>query len=110
MRRAPPYSGLREDAQWLARRNIDALENGGYDAILMNAAGCGLTLKEYGELLADDPLYSAKARAFAAQMRDVSEFLAGIELNREITSASDLLLSCRPPEGPNRHQRRFCRV
>jgi glycolate oxidase iron-sulfur subunit len=78
------HSGLRQDAQRLARRNIDALENGGYDAILTNAAGCGSTLKEYGELLADDPQYSAKARAFAAQMRDVTEFLAGIELNREM--------------------------
>ena len=79
------HSGLREDARELARRNIDALENGGYDAIVTNAAGCGSTLKEYGELLADDPQYSAKAHAFAAQMRDVTEFLAGIELNREMT-------------------------
>jgi glycolate oxidase iron-sulfur subunit len=79
------HAGLREDAQRLARRNIDALENGGYDAILTNAAGCGSTLKEYGELLADDPQYSARAHAFAAQMRDVTEFLAGIELNREMT-------------------------
>jgi glycolate oxidase iron-sulfur subunit len=79
------HSGLRQDARQLARRNIDALENGGYDAIVTNAAGCGSTLKEYGELLADDPQYSAKAHAFAAQMRDVTEFLAGIELNREMT-------------------------
>jgi glycolate oxidase iron-sulfur subunit len=82
------HSGLREDAQRLARRNIDALENGGYDAILTNAAGCGSTLKEYGELLADDPQYAAKAHAFAAQMRDVTEFLAGIELNTAMTPAN----------------------
>ena len=79
------HAGLRSDAQRLARRNIDALENGGYDAIITNAAGCGSTLKEYGELLADDPQYSAKAHEFAGQMRDVTEFLAGIELNREMT-------------------------
>jgi glycolate oxidase iron-sulfur subunit len=78
------HSGLREDAQRLARRNIDALGSGGYDAIVTNAAGCGSTLKEYGELLADDPKYSGKAHTFAAQMRDVTEFLAGIELNREM--------------------------
>ena len=78
------HAGLRGDAQKLARRNIDALENGRYDAILTNAAGCGSTLKEYGELLADDPQYSAKAHEFAARMRDVTEFLAGIELNREM--------------------------
>jgi len=75
------HSGLRQDAQRLARRNIDALENGGYDAIITNAAGCGSTLKEYGELLADDPQYAAKALEFAGRMRDVTEFLAGIELN-----------------------------
>ena len=79
------HAGLREDAQRLARRNIDALQDGGYDVIITNAAGCGSTLKEYGELLADDPQYSAKAREFAGQMRDVTEFLAGIELNRELT-------------------------
>ena len=61
------HSGLREDARELARRNIDALESGGYDAILTNAAGCGSTLKEYGELLADDPQYAAKAHDFAAR-------------------------------------------
>jgi glycolate oxidase iron-sulfur subunit len=79
------HSGLREDARRLARRNIDALEGGSYDAILTNAAGCGSTLKEYGELLADDAKYSAKAHAFAKQMRDVTEFLAGIELNRQMS-------------------------
>jgi glycolate oxidase iron-sulfur subunit len=79
------HSGLREDAQELARRNIDALENGRYDAIVTNASGCGCALKEYGELLAGDPQYAAKAHAFAAQVRDVTEFLAGIELNREMT-------------------------
>ena len=78
------HSGLREDAQRLARRNIDALEGGAYDAILTNAAGCGSTLKEYGELLADDAKYAAKAHVFAAQMRDVTEFLAGVELNRQM--------------------------
>jgi glycolate oxidase iron-sulfur subunit len=78
------HAGLRTDAQSLARRNIDALENGGYDAIVTNAAGCGSTLKEYSELLADDPRYSAKAREFAQRVRDVTEFLAGIELNRQM--------------------------
>jgi glycolate oxidase iron-sulfur subunit len=78
------HSGLREDARKLARRNIDALREGGFDTIITNAAGCGSTLKEYGELLADDPAYAAEARAFAGRMRDVTEFLAGIELNREM--------------------------
>jgi glycolate oxidase iron-sulfur subunit len=78
------HSGLREDARRLARRNIDAILPGGFDAIITNAAGCGSTLKEYGELLADDPDYAAKARKFSALMRDITEFLASIELNRNL--------------------------
>ena len=78
------HSGLREDARKLARRNIDAVLGGGFDAIITNAAGCGSTLKEYGELLADDPDWAAKATEFSAQMRDITEFLAAIELNRDM--------------------------
>ena len=58
--------------------------DGGFDAIITNAAGCGSTLKEYDELLEDDPQYADKAHAILAQMNDVTEFLAGIELNREM--------------------------
>jgi len=50
------------------------------DAIIINAAGCGSTLKEYGHLLADDPRYAERARAFQNLVKDVSEFLAGIDL------------------------------
>jgi glycolate oxidase iron-sulfur subunit len=75
------HAGLREEARRLARRNIDAVLGGGFDAIITNAAGCGSTLKEYGELLEDDPEYAAKAREFAGAMRDITEFLASIELN-----------------------------
>jgi glycolate oxidase iron-sulfur subunit len=75
------HSGLPEETRKLARRNIDAVLNGGFDAVITNAAGCGSTLKEYGELLEDDAEYAAKARHFAGRMRDVTEFLAGIELN-----------------------------
>jgi glycolate oxidase iron-sulfur subunit len=76
------HAGLRDEARVLARRNIDALADGGYDAILTNAAGCGSTLKEYGELLEADPRYAARAREFSRRMQDVTEFLASVELNR----------------------------
>ena len=76
------HAGLRADARSLARRNIDALAKGGFDAILTNAAGCGSTLKEYGELLESDQQYAAPAREFSRGMRDVTEFLASLELNR----------------------------
>ena len=75
------HSGLREKARELARRNIDAIVNSGFDAIISNAAGCGSTLKEYDELLEHDPAYADKARQFTGMMRDVNEFLASISLN-----------------------------
>ncbi len=84
------HSGLRDKARELARKNIDALLDAmpanGYDAIITNAAGCGSTLKEYGELLHDDPLYAAKARQFSGLIKDVTEFLASIDLNRDMAA------------------------
>ena len=72
------HGGDRETARELARRNIDAFDAAEYEAIIINSAGCGSTLKEYGELLADDRGYADRAYAFAGRVRDLSEFLAGI--------------------------------
>jgi glycolate oxidase iron-sulfur subunit len=74
------HTGDRPTAQALARRNVDAFDGLGLDAIIINAAGCGSTLKEYGHLLADDPGYAVRAQAFARRVKDVSEFLASIDL------------------------------
>jgi glycolate oxidase iron-sulfur subunit len=74
------HTGDRPTAQELARRNIDAFDGLGLDAIIINAAGCGSTLKEYGHLLADDAAYAERAAAFAATVKDISEFLAAIDL------------------------------
>jgi len=61
------HSGFREDARRLARRNIDAVLGGErFDAIISNAAGCGSTLKEYGELLEDDPNTRPRPASFRA--------------------------------------------
>ena len=75
------HAGLRNRARVLARKNIDALADAGFDAILTNAAGCGSTLKEYDELLEHDPAYAEPAKKFVGLMKDVTEFLASIELN-----------------------------
>jgi glycolate oxidase iron-sulfur subunit len=75
------HAGIRDEARQLARRNIDGLLEGGYDAIITNAGGCGSTLKEYGELLEHDAEYSEKAHRFSALVKDINEFLASIELN-----------------------------
>ena len=75
------HGGDMDGGRELARRNIAAFEGLGVDAIIINAAGCGSTMKEYGHLLADDPAWAARAAAFAAKVKDVSEFLGGITLN-----------------------------
>ncbi|MBI3678928.1 MAG: 4Fe-4S dicluster domain-containing protein [Acidobacteria bacterium] len=75
------HAGAREDARRLARRNIDALLEDPYDAILTNSAGCGSTLKEYHELLEQEPFYAGKSLRFSKLVQDVNEFLASIELN-----------------------------
>jgi glycolate oxidase iron-sulfur subunit len=49
------------------------------DAVVINAAGCGSSMKEYGYLLRDDRKYSERAKVFAAKCRDISEILAGLE-------------------------------
>jgi glycolate oxidase iron-sulfur subunit len=75
------HNGRRAEAQDYARRQLDLFGPGlaQLDAVIINAAGCGSSLKEYGQLLADDPRYAGPAAQFAAKVRDVSEFLAGIE-------------------------------
>jgi glycolate oxidase iron-sulfur subunit len=78
------HSGLKDDARTLARRNVDAVLDGGFDAIITNAAGCGSTLKEYGELLGGE-----RGRRFSALMRDITEFLAGIELRPGMRPLND---------------------
>ena len=66
------HAGEGQRARELARYNVDAFA--GSDAkIVVNAAGCGAHLKAYGELLADDPAWAERAKAFAARVRDVSE-------------------------------------
>jgi glycolate oxidase iron-sulfur subunit len=74
------HAGFRDQARKLARRNIDAMLRDDIDAIVTNAAGCGSTLKEYGDLLSADAAYAAKSHAFEAKVRDVTEYLAALGL------------------------------
>ena len=70
------HAGRLEEARGFARRLIEAFETSGADRIAVNAAGCGSSMKEYGELLAGDPAWASRAHAFSARVRDVSEVLA----------------------------------
>jgi glycolate oxidase iron-sulfur subunit len=73
------HTGRREAARGLARKMIDAFPDD-LDVVIINAAGCGSTLKDYGHLLADDPRYAERAARFAARVRDVSEWLDQVGL------------------------------
>jgi len=77
------HAGEEEQAQELARETIDAFEKANVETIVINAAGCGSTMKEYGYLLRDDPAYADRARRFSAQCKDVSEFLAELSPRAE---------------------------
>ena len=58
-----------------ARRNIEVFERHDLNAIIINAAGCGSTLKEYGQLLRDDPAWAEPGRKFSAKVKDLTEWL-----------------------------------
>jgi glycolate oxidase iron-sulfur subunit len=74
------HAGELDRGRELARRNIAAFEASGADVYVINAAGCGSALKEYGHLLHDDPVWHERARAFSAKVRDITEYLDEIGL------------------------------
>jgi glycolate oxidase iron-sulfur subunit len=73
------HAGLEHDAMAAARRLIDVFERADVETIVINAAGCGSAMKRYGHLLANDPAYAERARAFSAKCRDISEVLTEME-------------------------------
>jgi glycolate oxidase iron-sulfur subunit len=87
------HGGDREPARALARRNIDAFLDADVDAVIVNAAGCGSSLKEYHELLALDPAYREKAQRFSRMVRDVTEFLAAHAIDRSALGAVNARVS-----------------
>lgn len=70
------HSGQLEKARSCARQNIDVFERAGADTVIVNAAGCGSILKEYGQLLSDDPTWKERGIRFSAKVRDLTEWLA----------------------------------
>jgi len=73
------HAGQDADARQFARELIATFERTGVDVVAVNAAGCGSAMKEYGHLLADDPAWAERARAFSARVRDVTEVLASLD-------------------------------
>jgi len=77
------HAGREREAADAARHTIDVFERAGADQIVINAAGCGSAMKEYGDLLRDDPAYAERARTFSSRCVDVSELLADLEPRAE---------------------------
>jgi glycolate oxidase iron-sulfur subunit len=78
------HMGREAQALAMARNNVDAwsreIEGGGLDAIITTVSGCGTTLKDYGFMLRTDPAYAQKAAEVAKRVKDVTEYLATLEL------------------------------
>ena len=72
------HSGRTGEAAGFARHAIETFEQAGVEAIVVNSAGCGSAMKEYAELLADDPEWAERAAALSAKVRDFAEFLADL--------------------------------
>ena len=85
----PAHQGQETQAQAIARQMIDSFADSTVDFIIINAAGCGHTLKEYGHILQDDPDYREKAKQFSNKVRDVQEFLAEVGLTSKLSPLTE---------------------
>ena len=89
----PEHQGQTGQAQSLARQMIDSFAGTEVDAVIINAAGCGHTLKEYGHILENDPEYKEKAQEFASIVKDVQEFLVTVGLTAKLSPITDETLT-----------------
>jgi glycolate oxidase iron-sulfur subunit len=78
------HAGEIEIARQLARHNIAVFEALDVEWVVVNSAGCGALMKEYGHLLRDDPAFAARAEAFSKRVRDVSEMLTAAPLRQPL--------------------------
>jgi glycolate oxidase iron-sulfur subunit len=85
----PTHQGQEAQGQDLARQMIDSFADTNVDFIIINAAGCGHTLKIYDHILADDPIYAEKAKVFVAKVRDVQEFLMEVGFTANLSPITD---------------------
>ena len=83
------HQGQEAQTLELAKQTIDTFANLNLDAVLINASGCGHTLKEYGHILKDDPNYAEKAKVFSSKVKDVQEFLDNVGLTAKLSPLQD---------------------
>lgn len=73
------HSGMDDDAMRMVRHLIASFELAYVETVVINSAGCGSTMKQYGYLLRDDPQWADRAARFSAKCRDISEVLSSLE-------------------------------
>ncbi|MCX8048407.1 MAG: glycolate oxidase subunit GlcF [Methylohalobius sp.] len=94
------HLGAQEDGLIFAKRNIDAwwpYVEQGIEAIVTTASGCGLMVKEYGQLLTDDPRYAEKASVVSALVKDICEVLAGLPKLEQFRPQQSLKIAFQSP-------------
>jgi glycolate oxidase iron-sulfur subunit len=89
----PHHQGEEDQARSFAKQMIDIFEAQNVEYVLINASGCGHTMKEYGHLLKDDRDYADRAASFVKKVRDVQEFLAEVGLTAPLSSLQSEPLS-----------------
>jgi glycolate oxidase iron-sulfur subunit len=72
------HAGRTQQARRMARRTVAAFDRAGVDAVVTDVAGCGSVMKEYGDLLADDPRWATRAATMATKVRDITELLVAL--------------------------------
>lgn len=80
------HNGDQPTAKAMARRQLDTINPADFDAIITNAAGCGSHLKHYDHLLADDPVYAARAAEWSRKVKDISQWLVEIGFRRPVAA------------------------
>lgn len=90
------HMGREHVAHQSAKNNVDVwtreIENGGLDAIIITASGCGTTIKDYGHMLRDDPEYAEKAKRVSELAKDITEFLVTLELPK-VTRDEEMIVT-----------------
>lgn len=96
------HNGDKHTALELAKHNVDVFGKLEVDALLVNAAGCGAMMKEYAELLKDEPAYHERAARLTEKMQDVAEFLDDLGLHpptREVRASAAYHDACHLAHG-----------
>lgn len=83
------HYGEMDKAELLARDTIDTFEKYDYDFIVSNSAGCAAYMKEYAHIFHDDPVYSEKAALLSSKVKELTEFLAMIDLNKDFNPINE---------------------